>query len=239
MRAFVPAQVDPLACAGDPRKQRLDELVRLTHEREDGAVVIGVDMHVEQPRRRGESHSQRLDDVGVAALREVRHGFEHESYSRSVKAYYEARAEEYDDWWVGAGLFEQRDRPGWESERESLFVTLAALQPVPTLDVACGTGYLTRYLPGRITCLDQSPAMLEVASTRIPAARFVQSDALPLPFADRFVRARLHEPLLRPSRGGRPGRLPRRGSPGRSRARRSSTPRSARTSSRSSGRSES
>jgi ubiquinone/menaquinone biosynthesis C-methylase UbiE len=101
-----------------------------------------------------------------------------------VKAYYEARAEEYDDWWVGAGLFEQRDRPGWESERESLFGTLAALQPVPTLDVACGTGYLTRYLPGRITCLDQSAAMLEVASTRIPAARFVQGDALPLPFAD-------------------------------------------------------
>ena len=102
-----------------------------------------------------------------------------------MKAYYEARAEEYDDWWVGAGLFEQRDRPGWESERESLFLALAALQPVPTLDVACGTGYLTRYLPGRITALDQSPAMLEVAATRIPAARFVQSDALPLPFADR------------------------------------------------------
>jgi ubiquinone/menaquinone biosynthesis C-methylase UbiE len=101
-----------------------------------------------------------------------------------VKAYYEARAEEYDDWWVGAGLFEQRVRPGWESERESLFLTLAALKPVPTLDVACGTGYLTRYLPGRITCLDQSPAMLEVASTRVPAARLVQSDALPLPFAD-------------------------------------------------------
>ena len=102
-----------------------------------------------------------------------------------MKAYYEARAEEYDDWWVGAGLFEQRERPGWESERESLFVTLAALQPVTTLDVACGTGYLTRYLPGPITCLDQSPAMLTVASTRVPAARFVQSDAHPLPFADR------------------------------------------------------
>ena len=101
-----------------------------------------------------------------------------------MKAYYEARAEEYDDWWVGAGLFEQRVRPGWESERESLFLTLAALQAVPTLDVACGTGYLTRYLPGRITCLDQSPAMLEVASTRVPAARLVQSDALPLPFTD-------------------------------------------------------
>ena len=101
-----------------------------------------------------------------------------------MKAYYEARAEEYDDWWVGKGLFEHRVRPGWESERESLFATLAALRPVPTLDVACGTGYLTRYLPGPITLLDQSSAMLAVATTRVPAARFVQSDALPLPFAD-------------------------------------------------------
>ena len=102
-----------------------------------------------------------------------------------MKAYYEARAEEYDDWWEGSGLFEQRDRPGWETERESLFVALAALQPVPTLDVACGTGYLTRYLPGRVTGLDQSAAMLEIAARRIPSARFVRADALPLPFADR------------------------------------------------------
>jgi ubiquinone/menaquinone biosynthesis C-methylase UbiE len=102
-----------------------------------------------------------------------------------VKAYYEARAAEYDDWWVGAGLFEQRDRPGWESERESLLLALSALEPLPTLDVACGTGYLTRYLPGAITGLDQSSAMLEIAAVRVPSGRFVRGDALPLPFADR------------------------------------------------------
>lgn len=101
-----------------------------------------------------------------------------------MKAYYEARAQEYDDWWEGSGLFEQRDRPGWETERESLFVALAELEPAPTLDVACGTAYLTRYLPGRVTGLDQSAAMLEIAAKRIPSARFVQADALPLPFAD-------------------------------------------------------
>jgi ubiquinone/menaquinone biosynthesis C-methylase UbiE len=109
---------------------------------------------------------------------------------RAVKAYYEARATEYDDWWEGGGLFEQRDRPGWERERESLFIALAAQQPVPTLDVACGTGYLTRYLPGRITGLDQSATMLAIAAKRVPSARFVQADALPLPFPDRsFGRA--------------------------------------------------
>jgi demethylmenaquinone methyltransferase/2-methoxy-6-polyprenyl-1,4-benzoquinol methylase len=100
-----------------------------------------------------------------------------------VKDYYEARAAEYDDWWVGSGLFEERDRPGWESERESLFTALAALAPAATLDVACGTGYLTRYLPGVVTGLDQSPAMLEIAAARVPYAHFVQGDALPLPFA--------------------------------------------------------
>ena len=111
-------------------------------------------------------------------------------------------------------------RPAGLGERAGVAVpTLAALQPVPTLDVACGTGYLTRYLPGRITCLDQSPAMLEVAPTRIPAARLRPKRRASPPFRGPFVRACLHQPLLRPSRGGRPGRLSRRGSPGRSRAR--------------------
>jgi demethylmenaquinone methyltransferase/2-methoxy-6-polyprenyl-1,4-benzoquinol methylase len=101
-----------------------------------------------------------------------------------VKAYYEARAPEYDDWWHGDGLFEVRDRPGWERERDRLVAVLAALEPARTLDVACGTGFLTRHLPGELTGLDQSPSMLALASRRLPAARFVQSDAIPLPFAD-------------------------------------------------------
>ena len=53
-----------------------------------------------------------------------------------------------------------------------------------TLDVACGTGFLTQHLPGSVTGLDQSTSMLELASARVPAAGFVQSDALRLPFAD-------------------------------------------------------
>jgi ubiquinone/menaquinone biosynthesis C-methylase UbiE len=100
-----------------------------------------------------------------------------------MKAYYEARAPEYDDWWLGRGRFEARERPGWDEERERLLATVAELPPARTLDVACGTGYLTRHLPGAITGLDQSAAMLEIASTRIPDAGFVQSDALRLPFA--------------------------------------------------------
>jgi ubiquinone/menaquinone biosynthesis C-methylase UbiE len=101
-----------------------------------------------------------------------------------VKAYYEARAPEYDDWWLGTGRFVERERPGWEEEREALIAALESLEPVRTLDVACGTGFLTQHLPGSITGLDQSTGMLELASARVPDAGFVQSDALRLPFAD-------------------------------------------------------
>lgn len=101
-----------------------------------------------------------------------------------MKAYYEARAPEYDDWWLGTGAFEGRERPDWDEERDTLIAALRALRPARTLDVACGTGYLTQHLPGGITGLDQSPSMLELASARVPTAAFVQSDALRLPFGD-------------------------------------------------------
>ena len=45
----------------------------------------------------------------------------------AMRAYYERRAAEYDDWWLGTGLFEQRDRPGWDEDREALIEALEAL----------------------------------------------------------------------------------------------------------------
>jgi ubiquinone/menaquinone biosynthesis C-methylase UbiE len=101
-----------------------------------------------------------------------------------VKAYYERRAAEYDDWWLGAGLFANRRRPGWHEEAAALTLTLEALSPARTLDVACGTGFLTQHLRGEITGLDQSPSMLELARAKVPEGRFLQGDALELPFAD-------------------------------------------------------
>ena len=53
-----------------------------------------------------------------------------------------------------------------------------------TLDVACGTGFLTRHLRGDVVGLDASERMLEVARLQAPAARFEQGDALSLPFED-------------------------------------------------------
>ena len=101
-----------------------------------------------------------------------------------MKAYYEARAREYDDWVYGTGLFEERDRPGWHEERERMEDAVASLLPARTLDIACGTGWLTQHLHGEIVGLDASPSMLEVAAERIPDAEFVVGDALDLPFED-------------------------------------------------------
>ncbi len=33
-----------------------------------------------------------------------------------MRDYYDARADKYDDWWRGTGLFADRDRPGWAGE---------------------------------------------------------------------------------------------------------------------------
>jgi demethylmenaquinone methyltransferase/2-methoxy-6-polyprenyl-1,4-benzoquinol methylase len=103
----------------------------------------------------------------------------------AVKAYYHARAREYDEWWQGRGLYAGRERPGWDDELAELRATLAALPPVRTLDVACGTGaFLTCTLPGEVTGLDQSAAMIELARGNVPDATFVVGDALSLPFPD-------------------------------------------------------
>jgi ubiquinone/menaquinone biosynthesis C-methylase UbiE len=101
-----------------------------------------------------------------------------------VKAYYDARAPEYDDWYEGTGGFTKRHRPAWREMVDALSQALGRLPPARTLDVACGTGYATRWLPGEITGLDQSERMLEIASERLPGARFVRGDALDLPFVD-------------------------------------------------------
>jgi ubiquinone/menaquinone biosynthesis C-methylase UbiE len=101
-----------------------------------------------------------------------------------VKAYYDRRAPEYDDWWLGRGLYADRDRPGWEEELRTLTRVIAELPSKRTLDVACGTGFLTRHLRGDVVGLDASERMLTVARQRAPVARFVCGDALALPFEE-------------------------------------------------------
>jgi len=106
-------------------------------------------------------------------------------YDEATRSYYAQRAAEYDDWWLGTGLFAQRDRPGWNEEVATLVAMVSRIPPVEVLDVACGTGFLTRHLRGEVVALDQSTEMLAIAAERLhPPSRVVCGEALPLPFLD-------------------------------------------------------
>jgi ubiquinone/menaquinone biosynthesis C-methylase UbiE len=121
-----------------------------------------------------------------------------------MRAYYDRRAAEFDDWWLGMGLFATRERPGWSEEVEELVEVVGGLSAGRVLDVACGTGFLTRHLRGDVVALDQSPRMVELASARLPDARVVQGDAVPLPFGDaefdRLFTSHFYGHLLPPER---------------------------------------
>jgi ubiquinone/menaquinone biosynthesis C-methylase UbiE len=101
-----------------------------------------------------------------------------------MRDYYEQRAAEYDEWYEGTGVFASRSRPGWAEDVAALRAVVAGLPAARTLDVACGTGYLTQHLRGEVTGLDSSESMVEIARSRMPSARFVVGDALSLPFGD-------------------------------------------------------
>jgi demethylmenaquinone methyltransferase/2-methoxy-6-polyprenyl-1,4-benzoquinol methylase len=102
----------------------------------------------------------------------------------ATATYYDARAAEYDEWYLGRGRFAARERPGWDGEVAALVALVRSLPPARTLDVACGSGFLTRHLPGRVVGLDQSPTMVALARSRLPRGTALLGDALGLPFAD-------------------------------------------------------
>jgi ubiquinone/menaquinone biosynthesis C-methylase UbiE len=102
-------------------------------------------------------------------------------HDRSMEPYYEQRSAEYDDWYLGAGLFAARDRPGWDEEVRELEALISSLAPRRTLDVACGTGFITRHLPGYVVAADASAAMLAESRTR-HAHPLVRADAFSMPF---------------------------------------------------------
>lgn len=102
----------------------------------------------------------------------------------ATAAYYEQRAREYDDWYTGEGVFADRRRPGWGEEVRQIVELVKGLEPARTLDVACGTAFLTRHLRGpMVVGLDQSPGMVEIAQSRLPVGLALVGDALALPVA--------------------------------------------------------
>jgi demethylmenaquinone methyltransferase/2-methoxy-6-polyprenyl-1,4-benzoquinol methylase len=103
-------------------------------------------------------------------------------YLERMKEYYERRAAEYDDAYLGTGAYSGRDRPGFGEEFARVVTLVEGLPPARVLDVGCGTGFMTRHLKGEVVGLDQSAAMLRIARGRVPEASFVRGDALSLPF---------------------------------------------------------
>jgi demethylmenaquinone methyltransferase/2-methoxy-6-polyprenyl-1,4-benzoquinol methylase len=123
-------------------------------------------------------------ELGRSTSRGVRSSVTVRIVDEQMREYYDRRAREYDDWWHGTGRFAQRDRPGWAEETARLIATLRALPAAHVLDVACGTGFLTRHLRGEVVAIDQSEEMVRIARARMPHARVLCTDAVPLPFAD-------------------------------------------------------
>jgi ubiquinone/menaquinone biosynthesis C-methylase UbiE len=123
-------------------------------------------------------------------------------YYERMEDYYERRAAEYDDAYLGEGVYADRGQD--PVELRALEHAISALPPTRVLDVGCGTGFLTRHLKGEVVGLDQSEAMLKVARERVPGATFVRGDALELPFPDesfeRIFASNLYGLFLRPER---------------------------------------
>jgi len=103
----------------------------------------------------------------------------------ATAAYYEQRAREYDEWYTGEGRFAGRDRPGWEAGVEQVIDVVRRLPLARTLDVACGTGFLTRHLRGLVVGIDQSPSMAAIAKSRLPNGTALVGDGLHLAVTDR------------------------------------------------------
>jgi ubiquinone/menaquinone biosynthesis C-methylase UbiE len=98
-----------------------------------------------------------------------------------MEPYYERRSAEYDDWYLGVGLFADRDRSGWDDELATVEDIVSSLPPSTTLDVACGTGFITRFLRGRVVATDASHGMLAESRARHDHP-LVRADAFALPF---------------------------------------------------------
>lgn len=99
------------------------------------------------------------------------------------EAYYDWRAPEYDDFWMQRRRYSGAPA-SWFDERDAVLDLVASLPPMRTLDVGCGTGFVTSRLRGNVTALDQSQRMLEIARRQAPHAALVHGNGLELPFPD-------------------------------------------------------
>jgi SAM-dependent methyltransferase len=98
--------------------------------------------------------------------------------------YYRARANEYDDWWFRRGRYDHGSEANarWFADAAAVQTALERFAPAgDVLELACGTGLWTQRLLAhaeRLTAIDASPEVLELARTRVQDARvsYVQAD---------------------------------------------------------------
>jgi demethylmenaquinone methyltransferase/2-methoxy-6-polyprenyl-1,4-benzoquinol methylase len=89
-----------------------------------------------------------------------------------MKAYYAARAPEYDDWWFRRGRYDlgEEGNARWAAEAAEVEAALDALRPFGTVvELAAGTGLWTRHLvegATRMLALDASAETLAINSER-------------------------------------------------------------------------
>ena len=138
-----------------------------------------------------------------------------------MKAYYDRRAPEYDDWYEGTGAVRRAATgPAWHEMVDAPRRCAAGTAAGADARRRVRHGLRDALAAGRVTGIDQSARMLaDRGASGCP--RRASSSATPrAPVRRRLVRARRDDALLRPPGGGRARALPGRGAAGRAGARR-------------------
>ena len=95
----------------------------------------------------------------------------------SQRAYYRARAPEYDAWFLRQGRYDRGEahKPQWEAEVKQLEQALSNFAPSgDILELACGTGWWTERLSAygsSLTAVDASPEVIALNKERLPSKR--------------------------------------------------------------------
>jgi SAM-dependent methyltransferase len=110
----------------------------------------------------------------LRAALEERAGVPHASPSDDLIPYYEARAPEYDDWYLRRGRYDRGpiDNMSWEADLDAAGLWLDAL-PIrgEIVELAAGTGWWSPLLAGKgeLSAYDAVPATLDRARDRLLA----------------------------------------------------------------------
>lgn len=100
------------------------------------------------------------------------------------QAYYRARAQEYDNWWLREGRFDRGEEANsrWFEEVARIERALERFQPRgDVLELACGTGLWTRVLADtarRLLAVDAAPEVIAINRARVGdrAVQYVRAD---------------------------------------------------------------